>query len=84
MPRACHARRYFFPGRNANGKLAPEALSAVGNCKRLNCRRMQPSTRGLFKDEPVMLALDTEPPGLTLNATPTLPLSVGSCAEAIS
>jgi len=31
-----------------------------------------------------MLALDTEPPGLMVNETPTLPFSVGSCAEAIS
>ena len=83
MPIACHASNrhvqpYFFPGLNANGKLAPVALSAVGNCRRLNWRKMQPSTRGLFSDDPVILALDTEPPGLMLKATPTLPFSVGS------
>ena len=45
---------------------------------------MQPSTRGLFSDEFPTFALLTEPPGLMLNDTPTLPFNVGSCADAIS
>ena len=69
---------------NANGKLEFVDLSAVGNTSRLKVRSTQPSTRGLFSDEPVMLAFETEPPGLMLKLTPTLPLSVGSCAAAIS
>ena len=86
MRASCHGAELAQPldGLNTNGKLEFVDLSEVGNARRLKLRSTQPSTRGLLSDEPVTLAEETEPPGLMLKVIPTLPLSVGSCADAIS
>ena len=59
------AARHFLLGRNENVHEAFVGLSAVGNFRRLNWRKMQPSTRALLSEELPRFVPPTEPPGVT-------------------
>ena len=59
-------------------------LSAVGKRSLENCLKIQPSTRGLDRDELDTLAPETSPPGVIPKATVTPPERFGSREDAAS